>query len=181
MKEPRNSPQDNGCKPHIYPKKDETEEGSSKLELVGNESIDIKTISAIPNHPEHGTSLDSNEQKVLNETFKIIKPIKVTRKKLKFAPPWIINKAEKEELDSSWKDAYNEVEAGSVDPEKNVIGSHVVFRIKKEEKFKKRWKARLCLHWQRDLELDDVRKDSSNIPLEMIRLLLNTAIFFISR
>lgn len=49
------------------------------------------------------------------------------------APPWLIEKAVQAELAQNWKGAYEEVLEKEVPKGANVIGSHVIFKIKVEE------------------------------------------------
>lgn len=54
-----------------------------------------------------------------------------------------------------------------------MITSHIVYKIKIEEKGKLRLKARLCPHGNRDKFKCDVRTDSATVQFDVIRLLLS--------
>lgn len=119
--------------------------------------------------------LKSQEQETLEEIHKILGSAQVTRRKMECAPPWIVNKAIEAELKSNCKDAYEEVMDADVPQSANVIGSHIVYNIKVEENGKKRLKARLCPHGNRDKEKDDIRKDSATAQFDVIRLVCSLA------
>lgn len=57
----------------------------------------------------------------------------------------------------------------------NVISAHFVYKVKSDEKGKKRLKARLCPHGNRDKMKDTIRKDSATAQFDVIRLICSIA------
>lgn len=94
--------------------------------------------------------LTTDEDKVLTDIKRIIGSDQVTRRRLEGVPAWIIERSLKEEHDSNWKDAYESVDERNVSRGENVIASHVVYKLKVDEKGGKRLKARICPHGNRD-------------------------------
>lgn len=122
----------------------------------------------------HGTELLSDEQRVLASIEEVIGPSQVTSNKLTFAPAWIIQKSFEKELDN-WKGVYEVLSDDQVPLNANVIRSHTVFKIKKDEKSVRSLKARIVAHGNEDKEKDTVRKDSAAAQFTVIRLLLSLA------
>ena len=81
------------------------------------------------------------------------------------------------EHESNWKDAYTEVLDRNISRNANVISSHVVYKLKTDEIGTRRLKARIVPHGNHDDEKDFVRKDSSNAPLFVVRILLSLVTF----
>lgn len=98
----------------------------------------------------------------------------MTRNKIEFAPPWIVDKAVRIEVDENWDGAYEEIHENDVDRSSNIIGAHFVFKVKKEEKGKT-LKARLCPPGNKDKMKDLIRSDAASVQFDSIRLLLSTA------
>lgn len=91
----------------------------------------------------------------------------MNRRGIECAPPWVIDKAVKEEVKSNWSGSYEEVYELSVPRHSNIIRSHIVYNVKSEEGVSKRFKARLCPHGNRDIMKDEVRKysEAKNGPM----------------
>lgn len=87
----------------------------------------------------------------------------------------MIDKAEKSELESNWADYYVEVHEHDVAPSENVISTHFVYKVKSEEKNKKRLKERLCPHGNRGKMKHEIRKDSATAQFDVIRLICSIA------
>lgn len=83
-----------------------------------------------------------------------------------------MDKATKEEVESTWKGSYEEVMEEEVLRRANVIRSHTVYKFKVEEGGGKLMKERLCPHRNRDKMRLTVRKDSATGPLDVIRMML---------
>lgn len=66
-----------------------------------------------------------------------------------------------------------ETEKSSIPTDANVVGSHVVYKVKTDEEGKRKLKARICPHINEDSDKDEVRKDSSNAQLSIVRLMLS--------
>ena len=145
-------------------------------QAVGNPAEDIgDTPQGRSKEMEEPFELESHEQKVLDDIYGILGSEQVTRRKLECAPPWVVEKAVKSEYNSNWADAYVEVKEVDVPKGANVIGSHIVYKVKVEENNRKRLKARLCPHGNHDNEKDSVRKDSATAQFDVIRLLCSIA------
>ena len=129
----------------------------------------------LPTSDNVGKSIDSSEQEVLEQLYQATGGDQVTRSNLENAPPWLVQKALGEEIDIAWKGAYEEVPESEVPMGANVITSHVVYKVKNEEGGRKRLKARLCPHGNRDKEKGNIRVDSSNARFDLIRLMLSIA------
>lgn len=125
--------------------------------------------------PKKGEELTSKEQDVLASIYEVIGSDQVTRKRMECAPQWILDKAVRSELEVNWKDAYVPIIESDVPRKANVITSHFVFKIKKEEGGKMRLKARLCPHGNRDKMKNDIRKDSATAQFDVIRLFCSMA------
>lgn len=122
--------------------------------------------------------LCSQEQLELNKLYAVIGKETVSRKKLEGAPFWLIDKAVKEEVEDAWKDAFTEVSEQQVPFDANIISSHIIYKIKIDEKGTKRLKARLCPHGNRDRGKGTIRSDSSNVQFDIMRLLLSLTTVF---
>lgn len=86
------------------------------------------------------------------------------------APAWLLDKAISSEMNTNWAHAYEKVKESEVPQGANVIGSHIIYKLKLE-KHGKRLKSLLCLHENRDKEKDGIRKDSSTAQFYIIRLI----------
>lgn len=139
----------------------------------GNPMMDIGMEA--PHGPDDTTDLISDEQRILKKIYLATGGAQLSRNKMECAPQWVLDKAVKEELENSWKDAFLEVSERSIPKNANVISSHVVYKVKCEENNLMRMKARLCPHGNRDKEAGKIRSDSSNAQYEIIRILLSAA------
>lgn len=129
----------------------------------------------------HPKTIIRDASRELEEIHDVIGSKQVTASRLTFAPPWILQEALKREHDSNWQGAYVEVREKDVCRGANVISSHVVYKLKTEENGSRMMKARIVPHGNHDDEKDDVRKDSSNAPLFVVRLLLSLVTFLCFR
>lgn len=146
----------------------------AEIDADGEPMLDIGMDSA--SGPQEGSEdLRSDEDLVLKDVYKAIGSGQVTRKSMECAPAWLVKKAVDEEINSNWSEAYEEVTEASVPMNSNVLDSHFVYKIKIEEAGKKRLKARLCPHGNRDRMKGKMRNDSATARFDVIRLLLSTA------
>lgn len=130
-----------------------------------------------PHTPTPATTLTRDTSRELEEIYEEIGAKQVTASKLSFAPPWILKNALESEHASNWEKAYIEIPDKEVPRDANVITSHVVYRVKTDEDGSRLMKARIVPHGNHDDEKDEVRKDSSNAPLFVVRLLLSLVTF----
>lgn len=121
--------------------------------------------------------LKTEKQRVLYGILKQIGTRQVNRSELIFAPPWVLEEAFEREHNSNWSDAYVCVPEAEVERKANLITSHVVYKVKTDEKSERTMKARIVPHGNRDKEKDDIRKDSATVQLDIIRLLLSLTTF----
>lgn len=126
--------------------------------------------------PEGSAILESDKSWVIEEIYAEFGSQQISRHKLQFAPSWIIDKAFISKHDSNWTIAYTPVDEKSVPADANVVGSHVVYKVKTDEDGKK-MKARTCPHGNEDAEKQDTRKDSAKDQLAVIRLMLSIVTF----
>lgn len=54
--------------------------------------------------------------------------------------------------------------------DEKIIGSHVVYKLKVDEKGEMMLKSRICPQGNRDKLKDDLRKDSSTVKFDVLRL-----------
>lgn len=125
--------------------------------------------------PGRQNPIVSDEQKVLEQVYVATDGKQVSRKQMECAPQWLLDKSVKNELDANWKGSYIEVNENNVAPDANVISAHFVYKVKVEEKDKKRLKARLCPHGNRDKMKHEVRKDSATAQFDVIRMICSIA------
>lgn len=79
--------------------------------------------------------------------------------------------------EGSWEGAYVPVREADLPQSANIISSHVVYKVKTEEDKSMRLKARICPHGNRDIEKEDIRKDSATAQFDVIRLMLTILTF----
>lgn len=139
---------------------------------------DIGAYAALQtDNPIQPTTITRDNTAALEAIHDEIGSKQVSSSQLNFAPPWLVDEALKTEHDANWADAYISVPDNNVPRDANVISSHVVYRIKTDEEGARMLKARIVPHGNHDDEKDDIRKDSSNAPLYIIRLLLSLVTF----
>lgn len=143
---------------------------------LGDPVKDIGSVSVKYGQPLK-EDLTSDRQKVLEEIHARLGNAQVSRGKLEFAPPWILDEAFRNEHDSNWSDAYIEQAESQVPLNANVITSHVIYKVKTDEEGLRNMKARIVPHGNRDFEKDNIRKDSSTAQFAVIRLLLCLSTF----
>lgn len=135
------------------------------------ESSDARGPPAIPHQ------LESEKPRILEQIYNQIGSKQVSRGKVEFAPSWILQDAFRKEHDKNWSDAYVPVSEGAVPDNANVVRSHVVYKVKTAEDGKREMKARIVPHGNEDDDKDEVRKDSANAQLAVIRLMLSLVTF----
>lgn len=140
---------------------------------IGEPEKDIGDVTT--EGPKDGEMIASDEQHVLSQMYSVVGSEQVTRRRMECAPQWILDKSVKTELDSNWSEAYVAVQEDSVPINANIISSHFVYKVKNEENGKKRLKARLCPHGNRDRMKDSVRKDSATAQFDVIRIVCSMA------
>lgn len=131
----------------------------------------------ISGSPETVKLLQSEKGRVIGELNDQLGTKQVSRSQMQFAPAWILNDALAKEHDSNWGDAYSKIPESEVPENANVVGSHVVYKVKCYEDGHKAIKARIVPHGNEDSEKNSIRKDSANAQLGTIRLLLSLVTF----
>lgn len=137
---------------------------------VGDYANDIMTT------PEPaGEVLESDKSKILQDLYNRVGTKQVTASELAWAPSWLLDEAIEAEHMANWTDVYEVVDINALPDRANVISSHYVFKIKDEIGKPLRLKARLVLHGNRDVDKDNVRRDSASAELTVVRLVLALA------
>ena len=78
----------------------------------------------------------------------------------------------------NWKGHYEHTKLVEIPPGANIVGSHVVYRIKKDESAHYKFKARLLVHGNEDIEKEDIRTDAATAYLTAIRLILSMSVCY---
>lgn len=121
--------------------------------------------------------LESDQQKVLRNVHGMIGGRQVMLNELECAPSWLTGKALEKEHEENWADAYYEVSEDTLPANANIIGSHVVYKVKTSEQGEHRMKARICPHGNHDDQKNDIRKDSATAQFDIIRFMLALVTF----
>lgn len=79
----------------------------------------------------------------------------------------------KTEVESNWSKAYTTEREEDASCKENIISSHFVFKVKKEEDGSRRFKARLSPHGNRVRINREIRKDSATAQFDIIRIILS--------
>ena len=95
----------------------------------------------------------------------------------KGVPDWLYETSLADELDN-WKGHYQSWRITDIPPGANIVGSHVVYRAKKEDDGTLRFKARLVVHGNEDALKNAIRKDSATAQLATIRTILSMAVCY---
>ena len=124
-----------------------------------------------------GRRLSSIEQQVLASVYSKHGAEQFTKGKGSDVPDWLYAKALTEEL-ANWRGHYEQCHISDIPPGAKVIGSHVVYRLKKTDAGDYKFKARLVVHGNEDIDKKSIRKDSATARLTTIRLILSMAVLF---
>lgn len=114
-----------------------------------------------------------HEQTVLTEIQDVKGHNQVTRRKLKFAPLWAIQKGIKREYDNNWSRAFQEVPESKIPQGSNVMCAHIVYKISSTENGTLKLKARICPQGNSDKMREDVRNNATTAQFNVIRLMLS--------
>eukprot|EP00171_Calliarthron_tuberculosum_P022738 IDg22738t1 len=118
--------------------------------------------------------LKSVYQQALRAIRDILGYEQVTLRKLDFAPPWVSERAYREE-EMKWEGTFEAVDQRDISPTANIIRSPVVYKVKDVEDGTLKMKARICLNGNQDCEKGNLRKDSAAVQYQIIRLALSLA------
>ena len=124
-----------------------------------------------------GKTLSSLEQEVLATVHAKHGTEQFTKSQGRDVPEWLYDKALQQEMEN-WRGQYSPCPVGDVPPGSNIVGSHVVYRVKVSDTGEFKFKARLVVHGNEDAEKDNIRKDSATAHLTTIRLILSMAVCF---
>ena len=124
-----------------------------------------------------GSTLKSIEPDVLSAVYEAHGTEQFTKRKGPDVPDWLYSKALEEEL-TNWKGQYEPCGITDIPPGSNIVGSHVVYRVKQDDNSALKFKARLVVHGNEDVQKNDVRKDAATAHLTTIRLILSMATLF---
>lgn len=117
--------------------------------------------------------LQLNEKAILQKVHAQIGTSQVTTSALAFAPPWMTEKSMTKEYQDNWKDAYEEVNELDLPEYANIIYSHDVFMVKKDEQGNIKIKGRIVVHRNRDKDRDKVIEDCTAADMAVIRMVLS--------
>ena len=122
----------------------------------------------------HGLDLESQEQAVIAQICKKHGTDQFTKNKGPDVPEWMYTKAIELEMEN-WKGHYKRTIVMEVPPGANMVGSHFIYRVKRNDDGSFKFKARLVVHGNEDIEKDEIRKDSATAHLTAIRMILSIA------
>ena len=131
---------------------------------TGMPERDIGTTIIQPT-PAPPSDLQSDRQQILKTILDTVGPSSVTRKKLEFAPAWILDEAFEREHRDNWERAYIIIDDKEVPRHANIITSHTIYKIREQEDGSKTLKNRIVPHGNRGREKDNIRKDSSTAQI----------------
>lgn len=103
-----------------------------------------------------GEEMSSQEAEIIHDIKSKIGTNQVTVREIAFARSWVIEKAMKSEQDQNWTDAYLEVAESDLPKLANIISSHVIFKVKKNDDGTLKRKDRIVVHGNKDAEKDMV-------------------------
>ena len=135
------------------------------------------TTSLESTSPICGQTLRSDEQRILAELYCKYGNEQYTKSRAPDIPEWLYVKALDEEM-ANWTGHYRPRQISEIEPGSNLVGSHVVYRIKKNDDDSYRFKARLVVHGNEDVEKDEIRKDAATAHLVTVRFLLSLAVCY---
>lgn len=165
--------EDNGTKEDDNRKNVESLMASCK-DVTGDPEMDIGLTQA-EGPVEETEELRSNYDMVVEQIHDVIGTEQVHRGDIQFAPSWIVEEAIETEVEDNWKDAYEIAQEDEIPPDANVISSHFVFKVKTDETGKKKLKARMCPHGNKDKMKGLIRFDASSARFDVIRMMLSIA------
>lgn len=142
---------------------------------VGDVAKDIGTLDL--SEPEDAELRGPDVQKVCQDILDTVGRENVTRAKLAFVAPWILDQALEDEL-TGW-DKHISVEPLRAGVSKRtVIGSHVLYCVKTKEDGSHHVKARLVIHGNEERDKERLRCDASSLHFTLIRVILSVAACF---
>lgn len=127
-----------------------TAEGVTRIETaqrgpsddIGSYGQRMSERNPIQNRAE----LTSDKSRILREIYTEVGSKQVTRNKLGFAPPWILEQAFEKEYQSNWAGAFEKTHEADIPRDANIIASHVVYKIKTAEDVEQDLKLRIVPH-----------------------------------
>ena len=122
-------------------------------------------------------TLQSNQQSVLEKLYNVHGSEQFTKGSRQDIPEWLYTKAIREEL-NNWDGHYDSHNITEIPPDSNVVGSHLVYRFKQNDEGTYKFKARLVVHGNEDLEKEEIRKDAATAHLATVRLILSMAVCY---
>lgn len=142
---------------------------------VGDVEKDVGTLSLEQPDPNQPLLQPPNVQAVCEEILASVGRENVTRQKLTFVPPWLLDEALEGEL-KGW-DEHIQVESLTKGQSRHaVIGSHVLYCVKSRESGEHYIKARLVIHGNEERNKEDYRSDASSLHFTLIRVILSMAV-----
>ena len=175
----------------IGPEAESSEEAATQQEVsqkqplrrgkrIKKPSAKLRGTYVTGNHKQsdmHGYTLNLQQQELLKKLYDKYSNEQFTKGKAPDIPEWLYWIALEEEM-ANWGGHYKACEAKNVQRGANVAGSHLVYRIKRNDDGTYKFKARLVVHGNEDAEKDDIRKDTATAHLTTVRLLLSLAVCY---
>lgn len=148
------------------------QESRTARAMFARQADDIGTYDQ-SNIDLEGQTLQSNEKAILHDIYANIGPRQVSSSALAFAPSWVVEKAMNDEHDKNWKDAYEEANERDLAEDANIVSSHSIFKVKKDDLGNMKLKGRIVIHGNHDADRDKVRADCAAADMAVIRMLIS--------
>lgn len=113
--------------------------------------------------------LESSEQKLLERLESQTGARQITRSELGDMPEWLVKASMDKEVTENWMHVTEEVGVGDMPQDANLLSTHFVFKIKKDEEGERKLKARLVVHGNKD---NEIRKDAIAAGMVITRLVM---------
>lgn len=113
-----------------------------------------KYVNNLHEDREIRTTVLSDTSRIMEDIYSEIGAKQVTRRKLSFSPPRILDSAFKKEYESSWHDSNEPNAEAEVPSHANVLTSHVIYKFKTDEQQNRTPKERIVPHGNHDCEKD---------------------------
>ena len=127
----------------------------------------------------------ASEQKYLELAYDQFRGGQFYAREAPFLPKFLLERADREELEKNWSPNMVEVDEKDVPSGANVIGSHFVYKVKVEHELdagstirKLKLKSRLCVHGNKDDERESMRTDAAVVSHFGFRMVYSMACMF---
>lgn len=142
---------------------------------IGDPAKDIGTTEV--RDPGSSSLSPPDIQALCEKILEVYGRSNLTRAKLPFVPPWLLDQALEDEL-KGWDPHIRVEPLRSGSESKLVIGSHVLYCVKTRESGKHYVKARLVIHGNEERDKERLRCDASSLHFTLVRVILSMAVCF---